>query len=147
MIIYKVTNTLNGKVYIGQTRRSLKARWMQHCSDANSRIHLHRLQKDIKLFGKGNFTVEQIDTAENEEEALEKEAFWIKHYNSVKKGYNVSPGGKGGGHRKKVMAVEDGKVFDTISEASRLYGVTVSCVSFVCDKPHLTSAGQHWVSV
>lgn len=147
MIIYKVTNIKNGMVYIGQTKRSLKARWNQHCSDANSRIHLHKLQKDIKLFGKESFSVEQIDTAETVEEALEKEAFWIKHYNSAEDGYNVSPGGKGGGHRKKVKAVESGKVFTTIVEAARFYGVNHTAISVVVDKPHLKSVGQHWVSV
>lgn len=147
MIIYKVTNVKNGMVYIGQTKRSLKARWMQHCNDANSRIHLHKLQKDIKQFGAESFRVEQIDTAENEEEALKKEAFWIKHFDSAETGYNVSPGGKGGGHRKKVMAVESGMVFGTIVEAAKFFGVNYSGISFVVDKPHLRAAGQHWISV
>ena len=147
MIIYKITNIQNGKVYIGQTKRSLKTRWMQHCSDANSRIHAHKLHKDIKLFGKESFTVEQIDTANSEEEALEKESFWIKHYDSSNTGYNVSPGGKGGGHRKRVMAVESGKVFDTIVEAAKFYGVNRTSIGWVVDKPHLKSVGQHWVSI
>ena len=147
MIIYKVTNLLNGKVYIGQTKRSLDARWAQHCTDVNSKICCFKLQKAIKEFGADNFSVKQIDSAESKEEADEKEVYWINYYNSMEEGYNTSPGGKAGGHRKKVKAVESGLVFDTIVDAAKHCAVSKGAISAVVDKPHLKSAGQHWVSV
>lgn len=146
MKIYKVTNLLDGKVYIGQTKRSLESRWMQHCHDSKSRIHCFNLQKAIKEFGADSFSIEQIDSANSKAEADEKEVFWIKFYNATKGGYNTSPGGKAGGHRKKVRAVESGLVFDTIVEAAKHYGVSHCSIAVVVDKPHLKSAGQHWVS-
>ena len=146
MKIYKVTNILNGKVYIGQTKRTLEARWVQHCCDANSRIHCFNLQKAIKEHGADNFKIEQIDSADSKAEADEKEVFWIKFYNSMEEGYNASPGGRAGGHRKKIRAVESGLVFDTIVEASKHFGVSGCSISVVVDKPHLRSAGQHWIS-
>lgn len=147
MIIYKATNNINGMVYIGKTKRSVEARWKQHCRDVNSRIACFKFQKAIKEFGAENFTVVQIDCASTKEEADAKEVYWIRFYNSMEQGYNVSPGGKAGGHRKKVKAVEDGLVFDTILDAAKHYGRSHGAIWQVVDKPHLTSAGQHWISV
>lgn len=147
MIIYKITNKVDGKVYIGKTKRTLKTRWSQHCRDANSNIGCFKLQKAIKKYGAENFTIEQIDCAATKDEADAKEVYWIRFYNATEIGYNTSPGGKAGGNRKKVKAVEDNLVFDTIVDAAKHYGRNVSAIAQVVDKPHLTSAGNHWISV
>lgn len=91
MIIYKITNKVNGKVYIGQTKNSLQYRWNQHCSPSNCRL-LHRA---IQKYGKKNFTVEQIDVACDQDELNEKEQYWIAFYDSTnpEKGYNLTSGG------------------------------------------------------
>jgi group I intron endonuclease len=91
MIIYKITNKLNGKIYVGQTIRSLQERWRCHqCSEACT--HLHRA---IKKYGVENFIVEQIDVATNREELNLKEQYWIEHYNCISpNGYNLQNGGK-----------------------------------------------------
>lgn len=147
MKIYKVTNKVNGKVYIGKTKRSLGKRWAQHCQDANSRIACFKLQRAIKKHGAENFTIEQIDCAATKDEADAKEVYWIRFYNATETGYNTSPGGKAGGNRKKVKAVEDDLIFDTMVEAAKHYGRSVGSIAQVVDRPHLTSAGNHWVSV
>ena len=98
MIIYKITNKANGKVYIGQTVKSLAARWKRHCWDAepgHKNSHLP-LQQDISKFGPSAFTVEQIDIACTREELDEKERYWIGFYESKQpKGYNYYCGGNG----------------------------------------------------
>ena len=147
MIVYKITNKINGCVYIGKTKRSVEARWKQHCRDVNSRIACFKLQEAIKEFGAENFTAEQIDCASSPDEANAKEVYWIKFYNSTESGYNTSPGGKDGGNRKKVKAVEDDIVFDTMVEAAKHYGLSHSRIPVVVDKPHLTAGGQHWISL
>ena len=98
MIIYKVTNRINGKVYIGQTKQSMQKRWSNHCCK-NS--HCSILHSAIKKYGAENFTVEQIDVACTKDELDKKEIFWIGKYNSVApNGYNISTGGNGNrGHR------------------------------------------------
>lgn len=90
MIIYKITNKINGKVYIGQTICSLKTRWRQHCNtDIPTAIH-----SAIKKYGRDMFTVEQIDTACDRDELDVKEVYWIKFYNSLSpNGYNLETGG------------------------------------------------------
>lgn len=147
MIIYKITNKVNGMVYIGQTKNSIETRWKAHCADRKSKHACFKLQKAINEFGKAAFTVEQIDVATTKDEANEKEMYWISFYDAIEKGYNTSPGGKYGGNRKKVMSVEDGLVFDTMTEAAKHYNRAVHSIEQALKKPHLTSAGQHWKTI
>lgn len=147
MIIYKITNKIDGMIYIGQTKRSLTTRWKQHCRCANGKLFCYKLQKAILEYGTENFTVEQIDVATTQEEADLKEIRWIAYYNSTANGYNVSPGGKTGGNRKKVKSVESGIVFDTMTEAGKRYGLSHSAIRWAVDKENRTAGGQHWVSV
>lgn len=92
MIIYKITNKKNGKIYIGQTVQVLEARWKAHLN--------HKFNSAIKnavlKHGKENFSIEQIDAASNIEELNEKEIYWIAKLesNDRNKGYNLNSGGK-----------------------------------------------------
>lgn len=89
MYIYKITNLINGKLYIGQTITSIERRFSKHCGNENQIV-----SKAIHKYGVENFKVEEIDRAETREELNEKEIYWIKYYNSlVPNGYNVAGGG------------------------------------------------------
>lgn len=99
MIIYKMTNKVNGKVYIGQTTRELDERTKEHIRH-NEII----VDKAIQKYGIENFTVEQIDLAENIDELNQKEMHWIEHYDCITpKGYNQCYGGNNtcGYHHKE----------------------------------------------
>jgi len=89
-IIYKITNLLNNKVYIGQTKKTLEERWVMHCRDNDTPI-----DKEIHKIGKDNFTYETIDYTANFYELNKKERYWIRKYNSVEEGYNILAGGNG----------------------------------------------------
>lgn len=147
MLIYKVTNKVNGKIYIGKTKGSVDARWKKHCYQAydKKRDYLKfKLQYAILEFGAENFTVEQIDCAATTEEANQKEMYWIKHYDSIKNGYNTSPGGRNGGHYHKVMNVETGEVFNSIVEAAKAYGVSHGSIFQAVKNPTWKCRGFHW---
>lgn len=92
MKIYKITNSINGKVYIGQTSRSIERRWKEHCCPSEQ---CPLLKKAIRKYGKENFSIVQIDSAIDREEANAKEKHWIAFYDSAnsEKGYNLSLGG------------------------------------------------------
>lgn len=113
MTIYKMTNNINGKVYIGQTVRTLDERNKEH-----ARHHTIIVDKAIQKYGFENFTVEQIDSASTIEELNEKEMYWIKHYDCITpKGYNQCFGGGntcGFHHReesKKKMSEKKSDIF------------------------------------
>lgn len=86
--IYKITNKVNNKVYIGQTRKSIEFRWRQH-KNAKDCYDLH---KDIQKYGSDNFVIELLKECEVED--LNKwEIYYISEYNSFKDGYNMTKGG------------------------------------------------------
>ena len=103
-IIYKVTNTINGKIYIGQTWNTLEYRINQHFREAkdNNRTHVY-FHNAIRKYGEENFSIEIIDHAETQEELDEKERYWITYYdsNNKSKGYNLDSGGKSGGKKSE----------------------------------------------
>lgn len=95
-IIYKATNLINNKVYIGQTVQNLEER--RRCHNYES-IHYPKtsFNRAIKKYGKDSFVWEVIDLADSPEELNEKEIYWISYYKSTNKewGYNTTIGGKG----------------------------------------------------
>lgn len=95
MIIYKITNKVTGKVYIGQTVQTLNNRWLDHKSNArNPDKYKSALYGSMRKHGLENFNIEQIDVAANLDELNIKEQTYIKALNSiVPKGYNLEPGG------------------------------------------------------
>lgn len=94
MIIYKITNIINNKVYIGLTTESLQARWKNHLQQAKK--NKKPLYYSIRKYGIENFSVEIIDEAKTIEELGELERFYIQKYNSTnpKYGYNITAGGE-----------------------------------------------------
>ena len=88
MFIYKITNKINNKVYIGQTVRPITDRFKRHINDAiNNNLDTH-FARAIRKYGAENFSVELIDTAINQDELNQKEQYWIQYYDSVHLGYN-----------------------------------------------------------
>lgn len=94
--IYKITNKINGKVYIGQTTRTVEKRFQEHlkASTANAVKHLP-LYRAINLCGKENFEAIVLDEADSQEDLNDKEIYWIAFYDSMHQGYNILSGGQG----------------------------------------------------
>lgn len=96
MIIYKATNKVNKKVYIGQTTKTLEKRKKQHIDRASKNISkCRKFSSAIRKYGADNFTWEILDTASTQEELNELEDKYIKQYDSINrdKGYNLKTGG------------------------------------------------------
>ena len=91
--IYKITNLVNGKIYIGQSVK-IKNRWGQHIRDAKTGNSIAPIHRAIKKYGKENFDFSILEECEKEE-LDEKERYWIKTLNStiLGNGYNLTLGG------------------------------------------------------
>ncbi len=95
--MYKITNKINGKVYIGQTILSFKRRCDTHKNKLRQGKHYNsHLQSSWFEYGENNFIFEIIETSINCKNLLdEREQYWIKLYNSTNQefGYNIESGG------------------------------------------------------
>ena len=95
--IYKITNNINNKIYIGKTNRDISIRFQEHIDSSNSinspsyNSHLHRA---FRKYGIENFSIDKIEEV-SEELINEREKYWIKYYNSYNSGYNMTLGGEG----------------------------------------------------
>lgn len=93
MVVYWVRNTINDKIYVGQTSTRLERRWYMHTWDENSNSLLHTA---IKKHGKESFTAEVIHECETKEEMDLVEMFYISFLNTKSpNGYNLTDGGEG----------------------------------------------------
>ena len=133
--IYRITNKVNGKVYIGQTINSLKQRFHKHINSEGCK-YLHNA---ILKHGKENFVIEEIERV-SQDKLDEREIYWIKYYNSTdrKFGYNIYPGGNLGnlGNYKlspqqisEIVAMEERKVPHT--EIAEQFDVVPSQINYV----------------
>lgn len=92
--IYCITNTANGKKYIGQTIVSVESRWREHKNHSN--IYDYPIYRALRKYGFDKFSVEVIDTAKTRESLDEKERMWIKSLCTLlPNGYNAIDGPPG----------------------------------------------------
>lgn len=96
-VIYKITNTIDGKIYIGKTKRTLGRRITEHKRDSSR--GRPGIDAAIAKYGWENFKAEVVETCPVEQ-LNEHEIFWIAELNSkTPNGYNITDGGDGGrGH-------------------------------------------------
>lgn len=90
--IYKITNLLNGKIYVGKRCRMNKADMDKYYGSGIV------IRQAIRKYGKENFKKEILEVVEDNSILGEREKFWIKELDSMNEsiGYNRSPGGDGG---------------------------------------------------
>ena len=96
MIVYKITNTINGKAYIGQSQTSLERRWTLHKSDAKRNIDNYHFHKAIRKYGTDCWILEILEEINDIELLNEAEKKWIEYYDTFNNGYNSTNGGENG---------------------------------------------------
>lgn len=94
MLIYKITNIINGKIYIGQTTQTMSKRWKNHLRDCGKERN-NKFYNAIKKYGQENFNVELVEeNIMSRDELNKKEKYWISYYDCHKNGYNSTIGGE-----------------------------------------------------
>lgn len=135
--IYKITNLLNGKVYIGQTIKTPKQRMTEHIYLANNPQYdrKSKLHAAMRKYGCDNFAIEVVQAC-SVNQLDELEIYWIEKYDSYSSGYNNTLGGSGGLKRTTEEFVdlwEAGMTVSAIARHAKADRGTVAC--------HLRSIG------
>jgi hypothetical protein len=162
-IIYKITNSVNGKVYIGQTTRNFYKRYNYGADNDIERIYKYHkkfkennygsynkhLLESFEKYGLENFKINKyFDIAFTQEELDIKEIMYIQLYDSYKNGYNNTIGGQGSSGREYITGIgnmlnkpviqiskkgEFIKEWGSIAIASNELGINHSRISQVCN--------------
>ena len=95
--IYKITNLINQKPYIGKTVNTIAVRWTKHKDEAFNQNSPYLIHCAMRKYGVENFIIEELEKC-SDELLNEREQYWIKTINSYFKngyGYNMTLGGDG----------------------------------------------------
>lgn len=130
--IYLITNSKNGKVYIGQTQ-DISARWSCHKSEANANRLQYPLYRAMRKYGLNVFSIIVLEVAKSLEDADSLEKKYINMYDSrnPKIGYNLTAGGlvaRGWHHseesKKKISDSQKGKIVIVSEETKKKISAT-----------------------
>ena len=117
--IYKISNDVNDKVYIGQTYKGIKDRFEEHSAAP------YAIGDAIRAIGKEHFKIETLEETEDYYEALEIEKKYILKYDSIENGYNSRlpckgriPSGIGFVYREIKIPISDYKKAGMIAQGS-----------------------------
>lgn len=91
--IYKITNDINDKVYVGKTERTIQERFKEHCRDAcRPRCEKRPLYSAMQKYGVEHFAIHLLEETDN---PVEREQYWIEELGTYNYGYNATRGGDG----------------------------------------------------
>lgn len=102
MVVYKITNLLNGKIYIGATTKSSYERFNYHLKEMRAELNGKRpstiFHRALAEYGERNFVIEDLEYCSDEKTLFEREDYWIRKLNAINLeiGYNNAYGGKSG---------------------------------------------------
>lgn len=98
--IYKITNKVNGKFYIGSAV-NIKDRWDKHRSELYRGVHKNPyFLAAWKKYGEKNFSFSVLEYVEDKKNLLMREQHWINWFDACKNGYNINPNATAGGNNK-----------------------------------------------
>lgn len=138
--IYKITNQINEKIYVGKTILDLQDRFKQHIYDSQKDQLCQRpLYSAMNKYGVENFHIELIEECAIEK-SNEREIYWIEYYHGYSQGYNATLGGDGkilydydkiaeliaNGYTTKEIIQFIGCKGDTVRTVARLYNLKIT---------------------
>lgn len=136
--IYKITNDINQKIYIGKTEKSLEKRFHEHYKDAYDKIKEHRpLYAAIRKYGIEHFHIELIEETFIPEE---REIYWIEYYQSFKNGYNATRGGDGRAYLDYDLVIATYKELKTLTATAEALHINRDTVAKILTIRHENKA-------
>lgn len=149
--IYKITNDINNKVYIGKTECSLEKRFAEHCKDSQKREEEKRpLYAAMRKYGINHFSIELIEECDIEIVSL-REQYWIGFYKGYTEGYNATLGGDGKAYIDRQEIVDLWNCGKSLKEIADIVHHDIGWVSqilhsFGVDKVELIQRGVEKIS-
>lgn len=145
--IYKITNKINGKVYIGQSidiESRIKDHFYKKYSD-NKRYH-GVIDKEIRKIGVDNFSWEVLKEC-SREELNYYEKYYISLYNSLIDGYNIKSGGSSlyNSQERKVINIDTLEIYNSSTECSKKLNISQGDIVRVCNHLHGQIKGYHFM--
>lgn len=121
--IYRIVCTVNGKVYVGQTKKP-ERRKHDHFYRLKQNKHINKhLQNAFNCHGEQFFYFEILESGIDEDQIAIREQFWIVHFNSCINGFNATVGGdfepSRRGKRTGNIVKWNGVEYPSVSEAAR----------------------------
>lgn len=94
--IYKITNDINDKIYVGKTLYTIEKRWREHRRDYLQRRYENRpLYAAMRKYGIEHFSINIVEEIFNINIINDREIYWIEYFDSFNNGYNATKGGEG----------------------------------------------------
>lgn len=137
--IYKIVNTVNGKMYVGSAA-DMDKRWKNHVKELNwGKHHSKKLQNAWLKYGSDVFEFSVICPVENPDRLLSFEQFWIEALETVRLGYNISPTA---GSPRGVKHTEEAR--KNMSDAHKGYKLSPERIAAWIEamKPHRTKSAE-----
>lgn len=87
--VYKITNKVNNKSYIGSSI-NIKMRWQKHIYDLKKDLHPNKhLLESYKKYGEHNFEFSILEIVEDTDQLIDREQYYLDFYKSYENGYNI----------------------------------------------------------
>lgn len=130
--IYKITNLVNKKIYIGQTK-DINRRFREHRKCGYNQVKNKYLYNAIKKYGIDSFAFEVLEYVENYNE---REQYWINYFQSANpdKGYNIDTSGVPNQHKRELTEQELYQLYQDLKNASDSYQVLAKKYGFVSEQ-------------
>lgn len=145
--IYKITNDINGKMYVGKTSYTIEKRWVEHCKASKSQRKAHcPLYNAMRKYGIEHFSISLIEEC-NDYQASERECFWIEQYDTYKHGYNATLGGDGGHTIDHNHIVEEYERLKSVNDVAAEMGINPKTVSNVLRWRGISTDYRHGVEM
>src|ERR1700722_5270304 len=131
-IVYKAENEITREFYIGVTTCSLEKRKYRHLHDAFSKKCVYHFHNALRKYGRENFEWSVLETHTSKQKAFSAE---IRLIAKLKPTYNMTMGGDMCvAELKKVICLNDGFIFESVSAAGKYYNLPHASISRHCKR-------------
>lgn len=142
--VYKLTNIINDKVYIGKTSFDAETRFKEHQRESRKQRSQHKpLYFEMYQYTPQNFIIETLFQSDNEEELCDMEIFFIKQYdaNNPDKGYNLTLGGGGRAFltlsEEEIINFYQNKAQESIATTAKKFNVDNKTIAAILKKNNI----------